>query len=220
MVIIDKLSVEINKEHILTDISCELKRGHITSFIGPSGAGKTTLLKAIVGLVKPSTGAIKIDRAHSIGYVFQQFNLFPHRTVLQNCVDPMVVYGLSKEEAKKRAYRLLKQLGIVLHVDKYPSEISGGQQQRTAIARALCLEPQVLILDEPTASLDPDNTQGLVEILNSLKKDNLTIALSTQDTQFINLIKDRIYYLESGKIQEYCDNSIACEQSTYIKHYL
>jgi len=208
-----------------------LQRGHVTSFIGPSGAGKTTLLKAIAGLLRPSEGIITIngnnitqlkasERAHAMGYVFQQFNLFPHLSVLENCVDPLLVYGISKEQAYERAHHMLRQLDMEAHIHKYPSELSGGQQQRTAIARALCLEPQVLLLDEPTASLDPANIHILVKIIHALKEQGLTIALSSQDTLFIGLIIDHVYYLEQGTILEHCDNANSCAQSTHIKRYV
>lgn len=230
MVTIDSLSVLINKQLILNTISCVIKRGHITSFIGQSGAGKTTLLQTIAGLIKPSEGMVTIDgknifklspseRAHTIGYVFQQFNLFPHFTVLKNCTDPMVVYGITKKDAETRARIILKKLDMEAHLHKYPSELSGGQQQRVAIARALCLEPQILLLDEPTASLDPTNTEILVKIIHSLKDQGLAIVLSSQDSQFINQIIDHVYYLEHGTIIEHCDNVQACEQSTYVKRY-
>ncbi|MEX0940214.1 MAG: ATP-binding cassette domain-containing protein [Candidatus Babeliales bacterium] len=231
MIIVNKLFVRIKSQILLKKISCLLLPGRITTFIGKSGAGKTTLLKSLIGLIPKIEGEIFINnkelniltpsqRAEKIGYIFQDFNLFPHLTVLQNCVDPLLVYGISFTDAHKRALEQLKEFDMHEFIDKYPFELSGGQQQRVAIARGLCLNPQVLLLDEPTASLDPFNTDLLITILKRLSKQGLTIGLSTQDMHFANKLLDRIYYIENGEIIEFCDGKEKLAQCPVINQFM
>lgn len=216
MVIVDRLTVTIaHQKEILKQISLKLKPGCISVFIGGSGAGKTTLLKAIAGLIPVTDGTITIDgqplnelnpyeRAEKIGYVFQEFNLFAHFTALENCIDPLMVHGASYQEATEQALQLLQNLGMEQYGDHYPGELSGGQQQRIAIARALSLRPKVILLDEPSASLDPANTDRLVTILKSLKDRGLIIGLSSQDMSFVRKVVDCVYYIEDGNVIESC----------------
>lgn len=231
MVTVNNLTVRIKNQLILDNISCSLQPGRITSFIGKSGAGKTTLLKALVGLVPVDQGEIvvnnqKVDamsprkRSEEIGYVFQDFNLFPHCTVLENCVDPLIVHGVPYDKAKERALAVLKDFDMHNFAHKYPSELSGGQQQRVAIARSLCLKPRVLLLDEPTASLDPFNTDILITILRSLVASGLIIGLSSQDMTFVRKIFDFVYYIEAGKIVESCDGANNLEKCSVIKKFM
>jgi len=231
MVNVKNLTVSINNQTILNDVSCSLLPGRITCFIGKSGAGKTTLLKALVDLVYITEGEIVINntqlnslsyskRSEEIGYVFQDFNLFSNLTVLQNCMDPLRVHGLNVNDAKKRALDTLEQLGMKDYRDKYPSELSGGQQQRVAIARSLCLNPRVLLLDEPTASLDPINTAQLVTILRALRANKLIIGISSQDMNFVKKIFDRVYYIEQGKIVELCDGIEYVNQCKAIQQFI
>ena len=176
MVNVKNLTVEINNQKILDSVTCDLPTGRITAFIGRSGAGKTTLLKSLH------------QKSVEIGYVFQDFNLFSNLTVLQNCTDPLTVHGKKIEEAKKIALEELTKLGMENFVNKFPSELSGGQKQRVAIARALCLRSEDM------------------DILKNLAKENLVIGISSQDMNFVNKIFDRVYYLESGKIIEFCED--------------
>jgi polar amino acid transport system ATP-binding protein len=231
MVIVDTITIKRNNQLVVDHISCTLEPGHITSFIGKSGAGKTTLLKALVGLVPIAQGSILIndmqlntltpkERAKNIGYVFQEFNLFPHYTVLENCVNPQIVYGIPRTQAHQQAMEILTQLGMHDFAQQYPAQLSGGQQQRTAIARALCLKPTVLLLDEPTASLDPFNTDILVTILQTLASNGLTIGLSTQDMSFVRKIFDRVYYIDNGKIAEFCDGIEQLTECTLIRKFI
>lgn len=216
MVVVDNISVRLQNKTILKNVSCSLLPGRITVFIGKSGAGKTTILQAIVGLAEFNQGAVLLDdesmnllsekqRSELIGYVFQDFNLFPHLSVLQNCIDPLRFHGLSLASAQQRALDVLQQLDMQHVKDSYPDQLSGGQKQRVAIARALCLQPKVLLLDEPTASLDPFNTELLVSILKDLASQGLVIALSSQDMSLVRNIFDRIYYVQDGSIVEFCD---------------
>jgi polar amino acid transport system ATP-binding protein len=231
MVFVKDLSVCIKNQRVLDAISCSLLPGYITSFIGTSGAGKTTLLKSLVGLIPSTHGSITINdrqihelshlqRSESIGYVFQDFNLFAHMTVLQNCTDPLLVHKTAYDKAQTIALNALSTLGMDNYIGRYPRELSGGQQQRVAIARALCLNPRVILLDEPTASLDPVNTEILVSTLKKLSANGLTVGLSSQDMSFVRTISDRIYYVQSGKIIEFCDNFNQLDQCLNIKKWI
>ena len=216
MVVVNDISIRLQNKKILQSVSCQLLPGRITAFIGKSGAGKTTILQSIVGLAKFDQGSILLhgqstallsgkQRSELIGYVFQDFNLFPHLSVLQNCTDPLRLHGLSLDAARQRALEVLLQLDMQNFIDSYPDQLSGGQKQRVAIARALCLQPKVLLLDEPTASLDPFNTELLIKILKNLAAQGLIIGLSSQDMGFVRAIFDRIYYVQNGTIVEFCD---------------
>jgi len=185
--------------------------------MGKSGAGKTTLLRSIIQDGSAISGKILINnvavdtlsqqqRAAKVGYVFQQFNLFINLTVIENCMDPLIIRGIASVDARARAEKYLSMLDMMQYADVYPAMLSGGQQQRVAIARALCLEPSVLLLDEPTASLDPINTGLLVAILKTLAAQGFTIGVASQDMDFVRAIFDRVYYLEAGKIIEFCDD--------------
>lgn len=218
MVLVNNLCVQRNGKKVVNDVSCVLLPSRITSFIGKSGAGKTTLLQAIAGLVPVSGG--EITKKTSIGYVFQDFNLFDHYTVLRNCVDPLVVAGIPLDQADIQARTMLKKLGMDAFENNYPHELSGGQKQRVAIARALCLQPSVLLLDEPTASLDPINTEIIVTLIKNLAAQGVTIALSSQDMGFINKVFDRVYLMEDGIIIEVCDTMQERNRCVAITHFL
>lgn len=231
MVIVSNLLVKLDEHLILKNISCSLVPGRITTFIGKSGAGKTTLLKSLVGLVSGVEGSISVNdqqmallsskqRSEEIGYVFQEFNLFSHLTVLGNCTDPLLVHGMDYISAEKRAREVLESLDMKSFADKYPSELSGGQQQRVAVARALCLKPRILLLDEPTASLDPHNTDVLVDILKKLAAQGLVIGLSSQDMSFVRKVFDRVYYMQLGEIVESCDGITMIQECPLISAFM
>lgn len=216
MISVKKLIIKLQNQTVIKSVSCSLNPGRINIFIGQSGAGKTILLKALVGLIPLKYGSIIVNdkkitdmsakqRSEEIGYVFQDFNLFPHLSVLQNCMEPLMVHGMNYNQAVNRASEILSQLDMQNFINKYPLELSGGQKQRIAIARALCLNPRILLLDEPTASLDPFNTDILVNILKKLVDFGLTIGLSSQDMSFVRKVFDRVYYMRSGEIVELCD---------------
>lgn len=231
MVIVKNLLVSVKKQIILNSVSCSLLPGRITLLMGKSGAGKTTLLKSLLGLVPIESGTISINskqlqqldnrqRAKEIGYVFQDFNLFSHLTALENCTNPLLIRGFSQEQAAERAQKILQELNMQNFFDKYPLELSGGQQQRVAIARALCLQPKVLLLDEPTASLDPCNTDILINSLEYLKSKGLTIGISSQDVYFMKKIFDRACYLENGNIIENCDEKDSVSRCLNIQKFI
>ncbi len=205
----------------LDEVSFELREGRITTFMGQSGAGKTTLLKCIANLHPHYEGLITcngedlkalspIERATTVGFVLQQFHLFPHLTALDNCTLALIeVQGMAEQEAKAKASELLKLLGLEPFMNAFPSQLSGGQQQRVAIARALALSPKVLLLDEPTSSLDPESKKSLETLLLELNAKGITIALSSHDMPFIRKIMDYIYFMENGAIVEAWDQK--CE---------
>lgn len=206
MLKINNLTVTIGNKTLLKDISTHIKPGILTACIGKSGAGKTTLLQTIAGLIKPKDGTIfcankKIINSKTIGFVFQQFNLFSHMTALDNCIDPLVVNGTPYNHAYKQTVAMLKRLGLEGKELCYPDELSGGQQQRVALARALCLQPSILLLDEPTASLDPENRACLITILEDLARQGLTVIFSTQDMELARRAKE-ILFLAEGKLIE------------------
>lgn len=231
MVIANNLTVIVNGQTLIDTVSCTLTPGRITTFIGKSGAGKTTLLKAFVGLIPISKGTVSLDgkhleklapkeRSQEIGFVFQEFNLFAQLTALQNCIDTLIVLGIPYDQAEKRAREVLQELGVENLAFKYPTQLSGGQQQRVAIARALCLNPRILLLDEPTASLDPENTDILVCILRKLAAQGLTIGLSSQDMSFVRKVFDSVYYVDAGRITEYCLNKETLTECLRIKQFI
>jgi ABC-type polar amino acid transport system ATPase subunit len=231
MITVKNLNFSLGEQKILRDLTCIIQKGTITSFIGKSGAGKTTLLKGIAGLYSIPEHSIflqnkdiaelsETERYKKIGFVFQSFNLFPHMTVLENCIDPLLIQKKSTAQAKAIAQEKLQLLGILDFADKYPAQLSGGQQQRLAIARALVLNPEIVMLDEPTASLDPINTDRLVTILKNLVKNGITVAVSSQDMSFVSKIFDSVYFMQDGKIVEYSDDSSNLEKSPLIKSFL
>lgn len=218
---------------ILNQTSFHLEKGRITSFIGPSGAGKTSLLKCIANIHPHYEGRIDFyendmktfspfERASRVGFVFQQFHLFPHLTVLQNCMDPLVkVKKMNREMARMIALDVLASFEMKDFIDVYPSKLSGGQQQRIAIARVLVMTPEMLLFDEPTSALDPDSKANLVSILQTLKGNGVSIALTSHDMPFIKCIADRVYYMEKGTIaEEYDGSKNAFQEKVKINKFL
>lgn len=201
-----------NLKLILNQLSCTLNAGSISTFIGRSGAGKTTLLRCIANLESIESGSITIEKKpttnslendYTLGYLFQQYALFSHLSVLDNCIQPLqVVKKFSYKKAYEQALSTLKQLNIAFLANRKPTQLSGGQQQRAALARTLCMSPNVLILDEPTSALDPQTKQELITIIQKLKQDGLTLIIASHDTNFITQISDYIYLLEQGSITE------------------
>ncbi len=205
------LSVEKNGKKILEDISCILPQDEITLLIGKSGSGKTTFLRTLAKLETPYQGVIeykgkKIDPSKNqmgmIGYVSQSYSLFPHKTVLEQCTQPLTLKGIDKNEANKQAMALLDSLGLESKYNSYPHQLSGGQKQRVAIARAVLLKPQFILLDEPTSALDPENSALLLEILINLMKEGIGIVVATQDLHFAAQIKMRSLIFSDGKIEK------------------
>lgn len=218
----DKVSWKYGKSSsaatILQGVTFALRKGRMTTFMGQSGAGKTTLLKCIANLHSQYAGIITCDgvdiqqftpveRASNIGFVLQQYHLFPHFTVLENCTYSLNrAMHMAGDKAKERSQEVLHLLGMAPLVHAYPKQLSGGQQQRAAIARALVLQPKILLLDEPTSALDPESKKSLETLLLDLKQQGITLALSSHDMPFIQRTMDYIYFLEQGQIIEEWDS--------------
>ncbi|MBJ7449940.1 MAG: amino acid ABC transporter ATP-binding protein [Parachlamydiales bacterium] len=205
MITVEQLCVHKTKVDVFKNVSFSIDSGTLNAITGPSGCGKTTLLHCLAGLSDKYEGTIKIngqllnelshmDRAKTVGFVFQQFHLFPHMTVLKNCMHPLIhVLKMSQSQAKAHAQENLMQLGLKDHFNHYPHNLSGGQQQRVAICRALGLNPKILILDEPTSSLDHNNRIEVSSLLKVLKQKGITVIFSSHDEIFLNDI-DAVTY--------------------------
>lgn len=204
-------------EHVvLNDISFDIRQGEVVVILGPSGCGKSTLLRCINGLEEIEEGEIlfrgsvisgKIRKHHEIrqkiGMVFQNYELFPHMTILKNItLAPQKVQGRSRQEAKKEAETLLKRIGLLDKKNAYPRQLSGGQRQRTAIVRALCMHPEIMLFDEVTASLDPEMVYEVLDVMMEMAKVGRTMVIVTHEMQFARAAADRIIFMDQGKILE------------------
>lgn len=202
--------------HVLAGIDLTIARGEKVVICGPSGCGKSTLLRCINRLETFQSGALRVNGRNfvpnkpglfappsEVGMVFQNFNLFPHLSVLENCMLAPVTTGkLSRVQARETAMTYLTRVRIAEHADKYPSQISGGQQQRAAIARALCLHPRIMLLDEPTSALDPEMVKEVLDIIEMLAGDGMTMVMVTHEMGFARRVADRIVFMEQGRIIE------------------
>lgn len=199
------------------DVSLEIKKGEIVALIGPSGSGKSTVLRCISGLEIPEQGKIYIDgiefnendKTHykqlrgKMGFVFQHFNLFPHMTVIDNLTLAQIqVLKRDEQEATQVAQMYLQRVGLLDKQNEYPNKLSGGQKQRVAIARALCMNPEVMLFDEPTSALDPEMVIEVLEVMQQLAKEGMTMIVVTHEMGFARTVADRVIFLEAGKIIE------------------
>ena len=214
MIQLNNISFAYDKEIILKNIGFTIEKGEIVGILGLSGSGKTTLLKILSGLLIPDKGTYLIDGlqafdkqrksdkiAAELGVVFQQFNLFPHLTVVDNLVMPLRLRTKkSKNECISIATELLDVLGLKDQLMKFPHQCSGGQQQRIAIARALILNPKVLLIDEPTSALDKENVKKVEELLKTLHQRGLTLILITHDLPFAQAMCKRVVELSDGNV--------------------
>ena len=203
---------------VLDGVSLGVERGEALAIMGPSGAGKTTLLRCLNGLEQPDAGRVRVGThelgpgtpapalalaaiRREVGFLFQQWNLFSHLTVLENVVEaPVHVARLSPDVATTRAHALLERVGIGARAQAYPRQLSGGEQQRAAIARALAMEPTVLLLDEPTSALDRARADELLSLLGSLRAGGLTLIAVTHDPRFAEGLAGRIATLRDGRV--------------------
>lgn len=200
MLKIERLLLKMGQQTILNEVCLELDAGSIFVLLGKSGSGKTSLLRCLAGL-EQAKGRIACRGA--VGFVPQQFALFPHRTLLENCAAPLIhLQSWDKSKARQAAWEGLSDLEIGALASRYPNEVSGGQQQRAAIVRALLLNPAFLLLDEPTSALDPESSRLLVRILRKLKAEGRGMLIVTQDMPFAQEIADEILFMESGCIVE------------------
>ena len=213
MISVKHLSKKFGEVTVLKDINLDIKEKEVVVIIGPSGSGKSTILRCLNHLETPSGGEIVIDGIkleeganlnairREVGMVFQRFNLFPNMTVLQNIMlAPMQVRGKSKEEAKEKAMRLLKRVGLEHKADAMPDELSGGQQQRVAIARAIVNEPAILLADEPTGNLDPTNSWEIMSLLKEANERGTTVLVVTHNQEIVNEMNERVITMKQGVI--------------------
>ncbi|MDG9683533.1 amino acid ABC transporter ATP-binding protein [Streptomyces sp. DH18] len=211
---------DVNKHfgelHVLQDINLTVGRGEVVVVIGPSGSGKSTLCRAINRLETIESGSITIDgrplpeegkglaqlRAE-VGMVFQSFNLFAHKTVLDNVsLAQLKVRKRKKDEADRRSGELLERVGLAAHADKFPAQLSGGQQQRVAIARALAMDPKALLFDEPTSALDPEMINEVLEVMQQLARDGMTMIVVTHEMGFARSAANRVVFMSDGCVVE------------------
>src|SRR4029077_9324732 len=202
--------------HVLNDINLEVKKGERVVVCGPSGSGKSTMIRCINRLEEHQQGQIIVAgrelnadsknieaTRREVGMVFQQFNLFPHLTVLQNLtLAPIWVRKLSKAEAEETARSYLERVRIPEQADKYPGQLSGGQQQRVAIARSLCMKPQIMLFDEPTSALDPEMIKEVLEVMIGLADDGMTMICVTHEMGFARRVANQIIFMDKGEIVE------------------
>ena len=216
MIKIEDLHKSFNGLEVLKGIDEQINDGEVVVVIGPSGSGKSTFLRCLNRLEKSDSGRIWIDddeiTAHGVnvnkirermGMVFQQFNLFPHLTVKKNItLAPVKLKKFTQEEADAKAMELLKIVGLEDKADVYPKSLSGGQQQRIAIARALAMEPEIMLFDEPTSALDPEMVGEVLEVMKNLAKSGMTMVVVTHEMGFAREVGTRILFMDEGVIME------------------
>jgi len=202
----------------LNKVSFTLDQGKVLVVMGPSGSGKSTLIRTINGLetfdkgelnvlgikIRPDSDERKIQKVRRrVGMVFQQFNLFPHLSILENItLAPIQVQKRNKKEAEEYGMNLLCQMGIESHAKKYPGQLSGGEQQRVAIARSLALKPELLLYDEPTSALDPERINEVLDAMRRLADQGMTMIVVTHEIKFAKEVSDQVLFIDSGKILE------------------
>jgi len=205
-----------NSHHVLKNINLEISRGEVIVICGPSGAGKSTLLRTINKLEQIDEGEIIVDGMYlsdpktdltslraEIGMVFQHFNLYPHKSAIKNItLAPRKIRGLSKVQATERAHKLLEKVGLRHKSDAYPVQLSGGEQQRVAIARSLAMEPKIMLFDEPTSALDPELINEVLDVMISLAREGMTMVVVTHEIGFAQKVADRVVFMDNGEIIE------------------
>ena len=204
------------KLEVLKGINLKIEKGEVVTLIGPSGSGKSTILRCMNLLERPTKGQVFIEGTEitapkidiqsirkDIGMVFQHFNLFPHMTVMENMTyAPVKVNKMSKTDAEGKAMELLKLVGLTEKAQTYPGKLSGGQKQRIAIARALAMEPKIMLFDEPTSALDPEMVKEVLEVIKNLAHTGITMTLVTHEMGFAREVADRICFIDDGQILE------------------
>lgn len=216
MIELRKINKFFDDKHVLVDVDLKIDSGEVVALIGPSGSGKSTLLRTINRLEQPTSGevlfkgtptaekGVGLDQLRrKIGMVFQSFNLFPHMDVLDNIILAPVMTGLmTKSEATTKAKELLDKMGLPEKIDSYPNQLSGGQKQRIAIARALCMEPELMLFDEVTSALDPEMVKEVLMVMKDLAQEGMTMVVVTHEMAFARLVADRVVFMADGKIIE------------------
>lgn len=216
MIHVKNLHKYFGENEVLKGVNDQIKKGEVVVVIGPSGSGKSTFLRCLNLLEEPTKGEIIFEGQNitgenininkireKMGMVFQQFNLFPHKTILENItIAPINVKNKSKAEAEEKAKELLKRVGLLEKADAYPASLSGGQKQRIAIARALAMEPDVMLFDEPTSALDPEMVGEVLSVMKDLAKEGMTMVVVTHEMGFAREVGDIILFMDGGNIVE------------------
>ena len=205
------------EQQVLNGIDLRVQSGEVLVILGPSGCGKSTLLRCLNGLEVAHSGSLRfagkqlLDKStdwrqvrQDIGMVFQSYHLFPHMSVLDNILlGPLKVQKRDPREAREQAERLLDRVGLADKRDAFPRQLSGGQQQRIAIVRSLCMNPQVMLFDEVTAALDPEMVKEVLEVIQGLARDGMTLLIVTHEMAFARAVADRVVFMEAGRILEH-----------------
>ena len=213
---VQDLKKSFGTQVVLDGITTEIDQGEVVAIIGPSGCGKSTFLRSLNLLEEPTSGTILFEGTditdksvdinkmrQKIGMVFQQFNLFPNYTIQNNITLAPVKLGLmTQQEAEKKAKELLERVGLPERANDYPSQLSGGQKQRIAIARALAMNPDVMLFDEPTSAFDPEMVGEVLELMRELARDGMTMVVVTHEMGFAREVANRVLFIDEGKIQE------------------
>ena len=219
MLHLDNIHKNFGSDEVLKGISLQVNRGDVVSILGPSGSGKTTLLRCINLLERPNKGTIKVgdlsintekitrkdtlQLRRKTAMVFQSYNLFANKNALENVMEGLlVVKKMKKEEAKRKSLALLEKVGLANKADHYPSQLSGGQQQRVGIARALALDPEVILFDEPTSALDPELVGEVLEVIKKIASEGVTMIIVTHELSFARDISTNVVFMEKGSIVE------------------
>lgn len=216
MIRVEHLYKSYGQLEVLKDISTTIKKGEVIAVIGPSGSGKSTFLRCLNLLEEPTKGVIYIEGKNlmddktdiniirrDVGMVFQHFNLFPHKTVLENLtLAPMKVKNDKKDEIEAKAIMLLEKVGLKEKASAYPNQLSGGQKQRIAIARALAMDPKVILFDEPTSALDPEMIKEVLDVMKDLADEGMTMIIVTHEMGFAKNVADRVFFMDRGTILE------------------
>ncbi|MGD6872127.1 amino acid ABC transporter ATP-binding protein [Sutcliffiella horikoshii] len=220
MISVQSLYKQFGELEVLKGIDLNVEQGKVVVVIGPSGSGKTTLLRCLNILETPTSGKVEIDQQaldfsgkvssnkiasfrRLTGMVFQSYNLFPHKTALQNVMEgPITVKKEAKAKVEERAKRLLEKVGLGDKLDFYPFQLSGGQQQRVGIARALAMEPKVMLFDEPTSALDPELVGEVLRVMKELAQEGMTMVVVTHEMKFAKEVADEVIFMDDGKIVE------------------
>lgn len=212
---LENINKKFGKKEVLKDISFEVYDKEIVAIVGPSGSGKSTLLRCINMIEPPTSGTIKYNKYNimkknidinkyrmSVGMVFQQFNLFSHLTVIENItLVPIKLGFLTKENAYKKGEKLLNDIGLLNKENEKPINLSGGEQQRVAIVRALMMEPKLLLFDEPTSSLDPQMTREVLELIKKIATNGMNMIIVSHELSFVKEVATRIIFIKEGRIK-------------------
>ncbi|MFD1018363.1 amino acid ABC transporter ATP-binding protein [Thalassobacillus hwangdonensis] len=220
MLTINNLHKQFDDLVVLDGIDLDVEKGNVIVVVGPSGSGKTTLLRCLNILETPNQGVMQIndqtlDFSNKVtkkqvqafrkqtGMVFQTYNLFPHKTAIENVMEgPVIVKKMNKKQAYEQAKRLLEKVGLADKIDYYPFQLSGGQQQRVGIARALAMDPEVMLFDEPTSALDPELIGEVLNAMKELADEGMTMVVVTHEMGFAREVADEVLFMEGGHIVE------------------